>query len=559
MLDRLKIKNIAVIDETEIPFRKGLNILSGETGAGKSIVINAIGLILGGRATAELIREGCEEGVVEGLFDLSDLPWMRERLERLGFSPDADELLVKRVVSAAGRHRIYVNGELATAAILHELCEGLVDLCGQHEHQSLIKPQTQMDLLDRYGSLLERAARARASFISVRDLRAELESLRSSEEERSRRLGFLEFQIQELRAADLKPGEDESLQTEKRLLQSTEFRLQLGEHIRQSLEGEPEGVLDPLRGAVAKARALADVDPSTRAILEGMERAAAELEEALLEVSRYLDAAELNPDRLQAVQDRLATLADLRRKYGASVNEMLATAARLEAELSALGHAGNRIEALQTDLEKGEAELYKLGKDLSAARRKAAKLLSDSVTGELKDLKMPDAVFEAQLESREDLTLWSAWACGDLIQFLIQTNRGDKSRPLGKVASGGELSRIMLAIRRVIADKGGIGVYLFDEIDAGIGGQTAFEVGRKLASVAKFNQVICITHLPQVAAFGDHHLSVRKEAAGRRTVTRVLELDAKERKAEIARMLAGPQITKTSLQSAGELLGLAAR
>jgi DNA repair protein RecN (Recombination protein N) len=294
-------------------------------------------------------------------------------------------------------------------------------------------------------------------------------------------------------------------------------------------------------------------------VLEGMERAVAELEEAHLAINKYLDSAELNPDRLGFVQERLAALADLRRKYGASVDEMLATLAKLEGELQELGHAGERIEELQGEVEKAEADLYKLGKDLSTGRRKSAKLLGDSVTGELKDLKMADAVFEASVESHDDLTQWTSWSGADSIQFLIQTNRGEKSRPLGKIASGGELSRVMLAIRRVIADKGGIGVYLFDEIDAGIGGQTAFEVGRKLKSVAEFNQVICITHLPQVAAFADHHLSVRKEASGKRTVTRVVDLGAKDRQSELARMLAGPQVTRASLQSASELLQMAGR
>ncbi|HTL12807.1 MAG TPA: AAA family ATPase, partial [Bdellovibrionota bacterium] len=255
MLERIKIKNIAVIDEAEIPFRTGLNILSGETGAGKSIVISAIGLILGGRATAELIREGCEEAVVEGLFDLSDLPWMRGRLERLGFDPEAEQLLIKRVVNAAGRHRIYVNGELATVSILHELCDGLVDLCGQHEHQSLLKAQTQVELLDRYGGLEAKSEGVRVAFAHVRELRREFETLRANEEERSKRADFLQFQIHELRAAELKAGEDEKLQGEKRLLQSTEFRIQLGEHVRQCLEGQSEAqsLLDQLRTAVTKA------------------------------------------------------------------------------------------------------------------------------------------------------------------------------------------------------------------------------------------------------------------------------------------------------------------
>ncbi|MDR3608853.1 MAG: DNA repair protein RecN [Oligoflexia bacterium] len=559
MLDTLTIKNIAVIDSAEIQFKKGLNVLSGETGAGKSIVLEAISLILGSRANTELIRAGCDEAVVEGLFNLDELDWIQNRLENLGFKTDGDgrDLLIKRVVNRSGRHRIHINGELATLSILQELCEGLIDLCGQHEHQTLTKSATQLELLDRYGTLEALRGDYARIFEKARSLRREREELLQADAERTRRADFLKFQIDELTAAQLAAGEDEELQKEKILLQSAESRVLSGEAARQILEEDEKGTLNSLRLAHSKMRALAQTDERASPMLEALERALAETEEATLSLHRYLGGVDLNPERLEQVQDRLSLIADLRRKYGASVAEMLATLTRVEAEYATLEQTGEKIDALSAELETAEAELRKTGRKLSSARKKAAELLADSVTAELHDLKMSDARFAIELAPKEEIGDWTATGA-DQIHFLVQTNKGEAQRPLGKIASGGELSRLMLAIRRVIADKGGIGVYLFDEIDAGIGGQTAFQVGKKLKSVAAYNQVLCITHLPQVASFADHHLVVRKTTSAKRTVTEVVALTkASERKEELARMLGGPELTKKSLENAAELLQLA--
>jgi DNA repair protein RecN (Recombination protein N) len=559
MLETLSIKNIAVIDSAEISFKPGLNILSGETGAGKSIVIEAISLLLGSRASAELIRSSCEEATVEGLFDISNIPWIKTRMDRAGFPTEHSELLIKRVVSRSGRHRIYINGELATLAILQDLCEGLVDLCGQHEHQSLLKAATQLELLDRYGGLTDQSKSVGITFTHVRSLSKKRDALQMAERERAQKSEFLKFQIEELRAANLSAGEDERLQAEKQLLQSCEARAQLAEEVRQALESQDEaggGALDSIRSAISKVRTLSQLDDRAIPVKENLERALAELEDASLSINRYLESTELNPNRLTEVQDRLAQLADLRRKYGTNVSEMLTALARLENEYSALGHMEEQLSEVISELEKAKKELLREGQKLSKERKKVSDLLAKSVTDELKDLKMGEARFQIELQASADISDWTP-SGADSIQFVVQTNRGEAARPLQKIASGGELSRLMLAIRRVIADRGGIGVYLFDEIDAGIGGQTAFQVGKKLKSVAQFNQVICITHLPQVASFADHHLSVRKRTTPGRTITEVIELDKQERKNELARMLGGPQLTKKSLENAEELLDLA--
>ncbi|MBC7387177.1 MAG: DNA repair protein RecN [Cryobacterium sp.] len=554
MLETLKIKNIAIIDSAEVPFEPGLNILSGETGAGKSIVIEAISLILGSRATADLIRAGCDEAIVEGIFSTKALPWVEERLRLAGFASADGMLLIKRVVSRVGKHRIYINGELATLSNLQKICEDLVDLCGQHEHQSLLKAGTQIELLDRFGGLAKETDEFTSLFESYRLKRAELSSLSGSEAERTRRTDFLRFQIDELRGAELTPGEDESLQVEKTLLQSSEVRLSQGEAIRQALEEEESSALTTLRSAVSRARALSQLDPSAAAIRETLERALLEAEDASIEVNRYLGLVELDPERLDFVQTRLSRIAELRRKYGATTEEMITLMENLGAELSNLDNSETKAKELEGEIRNLEKKLVEVASLLSEKRMKVAKLLGKSVTEELKDLRMGDARFTVEMSFSKEASSYSPRLAGNAITFAVQTNRGEESRPLGRIASGGELSRLMLSIRRVIADRGGIGVYLFDEIDAGIGGQTGFEVGKKLKSVASHNQVLCITHLPQVAAFADHHLSVQKNTSGGRTQTTVVELSKKERKEEIARMLGGPNLTKKSLENAGELL-----
>jgi DNA repair protein RecN (Recombination protein N) len=557
MLESLRIKNIAVIDEAEIPFKAGLNVLSGETGAGKSIVLEAISLILGSRASTDLIRAECEEASVEALFDISKLDWLRDRMKQTGIVLDSTELLVKRTVNRSGRHRIHINGELATLSMLQSLCDGLVDLCGQNEHQSLVKPHTQLELLDRYGGLTGQRQKFEELHQHYKSIEREADHLRESEKESRQRADFIAFQLQELRDAALTRGEDEALASEKLLLQSAEARLQIAETARSGLEDE-DGALPILRGLVQKLRSGSAMDSALDPVREALERAVAEAEDAAHSLSRYVGQIELDPTRLDYVQERLALLANLRRKYGTSIDEMLETLAGLERDSQLLTSFEDRLTEAQARLELARAEMEELGKRLSKLRIKASELFSKTVTDELVDLRMPGASFSIELTQRERVEEWT-FSGADQIQFLVQTNTGEGFKPIGKVASGGELSRLMLAIRRVIADHGGIGVYLFDEIDAGIGGQTAFQVGKKLRSVARYNQVICITHLPQVASFAHHHLSVRKATQGKRTVTEVVELNESERKKELARMLGGPELTKKSLENAAELLQLAQR
>lgn len=560
MLELLRIRNLAVIDESEIPFGKGLNVLSGETGAGKSIVLEAIALLLGSRASADLVRTGTDEAIVEGVFDLKNMPEVKERAERLGFPLEGNELILKRIVSRSGKHRIFIGGGIATLGALQEISDGLVDLCSQHEHQSLLKPAFQMELLDRYAGKLTESAKLRAGFLKWKDLQEERARIAGSTEERARRAAYLRYQLEELSAKRPEEGEEDRLQSEKTMLQSSENRALLSERARSAIE-EEGGTLSSLREAVAAMKELARLDSGeAESFSSRAEVLLSSLEDLSLEVSRYAGKVDLDPEKLPLIRDRLSELADLRRKYGAEVvSAPDAVLSGIETELRDIEGADARLEEIEQSLQKISRDLEAAGAKLHQFREKAAKDISKAATEELQELRMEGASVRFVLRGPLPISEWTDAGLSGEAKILARTNAGEEEKSLGKVASGGEISRIMLAMRRVVSDRGGIGVYLFDEIDSGIGGKTAFVVGRKLQSVAKHHQVLCITHVPQVAAFADHHLSVEKAVKSGRTQTRILTLGKIERKEEIARMLGGPKLTKSSLENAGELLGQASK
>lgn len=556
MLERLTIRHLAVIEFAEIDFGPGLNILSGETGAGKSVILDAISLILGSRASADLIRFGFDEAIVEGEFDIASIKGIQARLQDAGLpltaDPDRSSLLIKRTVHRAGKHRITINGESATLGVLQNICEGLVDLCSQHEHQSLVRPPMQLELLDRYGALSERKSAVAAVYDQWRSAMDQEANLRQALVEGERKRDFLEYQIREINEAALDADEELELAARKLLLQSAQSRLQGARAALDTLVADDGGAIVATRTALQRLKGVAGLDAALTPVLEAIERAGIELEEASISIERYAAGIEMDPEQLDTITERLTLIADLKRKYGPSLRAVLDRLNELEGERQTLTQSDERLAELGRIIDARQSELTALCAILSEKRTRAAGLLSKSVTAELQELQMKDARFVVRVEST------SVSATGsDAIQFEVQTNRGDQLRPLGKVASGGELSRLMLAVRRVIADRGAIGVYLFDEIDAGMGGKTAFQVGRKLRSVAQFNQVICITHLPQVAAFAEHHWVVDKSTRKDLTYTTVTPLSVKNRKEELARMLSGAEPTAKSLANAGELLELA--
>jgi len=547
VLERIRIQNIAIIDEAEIEFQSGLNIISGETGAGKSIVIDAISLLLGGRANIDLVRAGCDEGIVEGVFDLSKLDKIQKRCLEKDFKIEDDFLLIKRILSKSGKNRIYVNGQLATRSILLELCEGLVDLCGQHEHQTLLKSSTQMDLIDRYAGLQEKVKNFLLEFESLKEDQKELKLIENTLSDENKRKDFLDFQIQEILNANLVPGEDEKLLSEKKVLQSTEQRMQFAKTAIEILEGSDEiefSALSSLKNALSKVRNLAQLDTTAIDISTNLEKALLEIEESSYELNKYLEKCDLREERFLLVQERVSLISDLKKKYGQTLFDVLKTLEVLQKESELISTAQERFERLNKIISEKIIKLKIKSPEITAARKKGSKLFSKSIDAELCDLNMDEAHFEVKIDELDDPSEWSSELGANTIDFLIQTNKGEECKSLNKIASGGELSRIMLAIRRVISDRGGIGVYLFDEIDAGIGGKTAIQVGKKLKSVSEQNQVICITHLPQIASFADYHLCVVKKVKGNRTTTEIVTLSDVDRKKELNRMIGGSAMAK---------------
>lgn len=556
MIITIKIKNIALIDAAEINFKKGLNILSGETGAGKSIIIDSISLILGSRANADLIRSGVDEASVEGLFQIEHLPWMKERLLQLDIPCEDDTFIVRRLINRSGKHRIYVNGTLVNLSTLQSLCVGLVDLCGQHEHQSLTRSHTQLELLDQYGGLQSEKQKFTEFFEKLHQLFKEKNDLLSLDTESSRKKEFLKFQIEELDKLQLKENEENELQEKKHFLQSNDQRVKGLALIRDQLDDEDSGILHQIKSLFNRTRHLTSFDPALGEIEKHFETALQECEDASKKIHQILLKSEVDPEELDALLNRLSKIAELKRKFKLSAHELLDLTQKLKNELFEIENKDHKLEQIDKEFDKTLKLALEQGELLSKKRKKISKTLSLSITAELKDLKMQDAEVFTEIVSTNDWKQFNAHGL-DSVQFLIRTNSGEEAKPLGKIASGGELSRMMLSIRRVISEEGGIGVYLFDEIDSGIGGQTAFTVGKKLHSVASSNQVICITHLPQVAAFADHHMMVKKEKSGQRTNTTILELNESERKKEIARMLGGEKVTEKTLESASELITMA--
>lgn len=547
MLVQIKIQNLAIIDSATIELKRGLNILSGETGAGKSIILDAISLILGARAETALIRSGYDQAIIEGVIDLEKLPHIVERLLAMGISlgDSATEnglLIIKRVLSRDGKHRIYINGQSATLSMLSQASEEMVEVCSQHEHQSLLKPQSQLELLDAFGKTTALAKQHKDLASKLRELEAKREAIESRSAERARELDFIAYQIKELEDASLSPNEDETLTQQKKLIQTSRERSESLAYALSALESD-SGALDAVQRAVSKLKSVRCEDPSITARVEGLQSLLAQTESEADALKSALQNIENGESSLSEISDRLSLIHTLKRKYGATIEDMLATLAQMKSNHQELSQIEESKDALDLEIASLRQTLATLSEQLLKSRQKAAKKFTTEVSLELQELKMEGAKLEFRF--------------GDTIELLAITNPGEPPKPLSKTASGGELSRIMLAVRRIISDHGKIGVYIFDEIDAGVGGQTAFMVGKKLKAVAHGAQVICITHLPQVAAFADHHLKVIKTNVGKRTLTSIEPLTAKERQTELARMIGGPKTTSKSMDSASELLKLA--
>jgi DNA repair protein RecN (Recombination protein N) len=565
VLTCLRVRSFAIIDELEVELEPGMNVVTGETGAGKSILIDALSLVLGGRARPEVVRTGAEQAEVEALFDVGDDEAARLRVEASGVTVE-EELVLRRVVQRSGRSRAYVNGRLASAGQLAELAQGLADISSQHEHHTLVDPRSHLAFLDAFAELDPLRAQVREAYDTLRRAQSALDEQAHAVQTRVEREDLLRFQLQEIDALALQPGEEATLGVDRDRQRHAERLAQVTGGAEDALYASDDALCARIARIASELEQVAALDPTLRPLTEQLSAAEAQLEEVARELGSYARDISLDRERLQELEDRLDAISRLKRKYGGSVEAVLEHRERAAEQLRAFENSEARAQDLERALSQASEHAGTLARKLSAARQKAAGKLAQAVSRELASLSMGDAkvaveVAQPQGDSGELCVDGARLAPTgiDRVEFLIATNRGEDPQPLHKIASGGELSRAMLALKRVLAGLGPAGLYVFDEVDAGVGGAVAEVIGRKLKDVAKHHQVICITHLPQIAVFADAHYHVSKNVDGGRTRSEIKRLRAEQQRDEIARMLGGIKITDKTRAAAREMLRGAGR
>jgi DNA repair protein RecN (Recombination protein N) len=542
MLRYLRIRNLAVIEEVQVEFEPGLNVLTGETGAGKSVLVEAVGLLLGGRASSDLVRTGADLAQVEAQFQ-----------------DGATEVVLRREITAQGRSRAFVNGSLVTAGALRESSDRLVELHGQHEHQILTDPDSHLSLLDGYADLQGDRASVGEAFARLQALRTELQTLQLDERQKAARIDLLTFQRDEIARAQIRPGEDEDLAATRQVLVNAEKLQRLSSEAYSALYESDHAVLSTLSAIWRRVGELAAFDPRVAPYVEVRDGIKSQLEDLAFFLRSYAEDIEASPERLQEVDERLVLLERLKRKYGPTLIEVLTLRDKAEQELAEMAGLDARAEVIAKDARAATAEYLHRAGALSAARRAAAERLAASLEESLGELSMARTTFAVRFADPAPTDAgWTA-AGVDQAEFLVSPNPGEELRPLARIASGGELSRVMLALRSLCVSAGNGRSVVFDEVDAGIGGRAADDVGRKLQKLGRDTQVLCITHLPQIAACGNAHYRVSKDVRHGRTTTAVQRLEGADRAEELARMMAGGTVTESVLASARELLTSRAR
>jgi len=556
MLVELLVENYAVVDRIRVRFHPGLNLLTGETGSGKSIVVDALGLLLGGRASAEMIRSGETRARVAGIFDVRGRADVRARLDPAGVAIEDSELLIEREILAGGKSRAFLGSRPVAVSLLRELAPLLGDIHGQHDQQLLFSPDAQREMLDAFAGAAEVLARVAEIFARWKTTGAALEALETTEQEKLRLLDLWEFQRKEIESAAPLAGEDETLEAERRVLQNLERLQENAGTAYAALYDSPESALAQVRLAAKRLDDLGRIDPSLAGLNEQLQSAEVALKEASYSLRDYLAGLEANPGRLEEIENRLALLDKLKRKYGKSLAEVLAFLAEVRGQIEQVEHAGERMDALRQERECLARDYEQAAAELRALRARAARKLEKGVETELASLAMERTTFRIDIAAAP----WSADGA-DRVEFLVSPNLGEEPKPLEKVASGGEISRIALALKTCLAapqrlsgDGGAPRTLVFDEVDAGIGGSAAEGVGRRLKKLSAANQVLCVTHLAQIAAFADHHYCVAKHEIKGRTVAELEELDRPGRTQEVGRMLSGQELTPEALKHAERLI-----
>ena len=568
MLIELRIKNFAIIQNLRLQFMDGLVVFTGETGAGKSIILDALEAVLGGRAETTTIRTGADRAQIEATFRLE--PHVNDAvhplLESEELMDDPDYITLSREIQHEGRNTARINGRIVTATLQRKVGAYLVDIHGQSEHLSLLQVRNHLDLLDNFANVDELLEDYQAIYRQLQKVRKNLKDLRRNEQDKARRLDMLTYQIQEIEAAKLETGDEEELRQERTRLANAES---LAKHSQNAMmlieEGTPEvpSISELLGEVVESLRSLSRIDETTESFYERGDSSLAGLQDLALDLQNYAENIEFNPRLLNRVEERMDLINNLKRKYGNSIEDILMFCDRAREELESITHAEERIEVLELEEIKLLAQLAEKAEKLSQKRQEAAKVLGRAVESELEDLRMANARFTAAIEKRLDengLPLNEGQrvafdASGiDRIEFLVESNPGEGLKSLVKVASGGETSRLMLALKNVLAKADKVPTLIFDEIDQGIGGRVGVVVGEKLWNLSHQHQVMCITHLPQLAAFGDQHYKVTKEILDGRTHTEAILIQGVERQNELAQML-GP-LSEGTLQSANDILAM---
>ena len=553
MLEHLHIRNVALIKESEISFGDGLNILTGETGAGKSMIIDSLQFALGGRAGKDFLRHGEKQAAVEALFSVQSQA-LTEKLAENGIVPEEDvTLLITRTLSEAGKSVCRINGSTVTVGMLKEIAEDMIDIYGQHEHQSLLNPVKHIRLLDRFcgagfGEAMEEYKNSRQR---LKDLEKQLAILIGDESQREQRMDMLLFQKEEIEAAELQEGEEDALLEQKKRLSSMERLIRLtGESVTLLYDGDDRApsACDQLGDALAKLREAAEYDAALSPLADALADGYAAVEDCARELKREAEEQEADPEELERIEERLQLFYKLKRKYGGSIEAVLEFYEKAVQELEFLSNSSEKAAELSAKKAAEEKRLSALAETLTARRRATAEQVEEQIETALHDMEMKHARFHIQIEEKAD---WGADG-KDKVEFLISANAGEPLKPLAKIASGGEMSRVMLALKTVLVDADEIGTFIFDEIDTGVSGRTARRVGEKMRFLGGKRQLLCITHLPQIAAMADNHFLIEKESDAGETVTRVTALDEEGAVREVARLM--NDVTETTLAAARELL-----
>jgi DNA repair protein RecN (Recombination protein N) len=565
MLNELKIKNFVIIEDLSIPFGKGLNILTGETGAGKSILIDALSGVLGERMTTDMIRTGFEKATLDGYFDISGIEQVKSILNESGIDYDDDTLVLRRELYSSGRGKCFANAVQIPISKLKEISEYLVDIHGQNEHQNIVKVSKHRELLDSFGKHQGQVQQIRMIHERLQTMKSTLESFQIDEKEKARRIEFNSFAIKEINAASLTPGEEDELKNESHLLQNAEKLFREMNNASGMINGDG-GALQRLKMAEQSLSNVSEYDTEISNILVSIQESLYSLEDAGAFLRDYEKNIDFSPERINQVEERIALISSLKKKYGDTIEEILEYADKAKREMDAISSSDEELERLQEEYKQTIKEAKILALDLSEKRKISAKRLEQMVMKELTDLGMSGTVFRISIKRELDPEglieaenkRYALYPHGlDRVEFLLSANEGEDLRQLRKVASGGEMSRIMLALKNVLLSSDIVDSLIFDEVDAGISGKIAEVVGKKLKVLSRDRQVLVITHLPQIAAMSDNHFSVHKVKMENRITTEVKNLNRKEKVKEVARILAGEKITELSVKHAEEMISMA--